>query len=150
MALAFFDEVAQEQKKSCPSCKTIKSVFEFSPSPSKKDGKSTYCKLCNNKKQQYRHQNNVNGQQEKNNKRCRFNSYKRRYGLEDSLINKLLTDRSGECEICKNTAELIVDHCHSSNNVRGLICSNCNLMLGHSKDSVDNLLAAIEYLKEYK
>lgn len=43
--------------------------------------------------------------------------------------------------------KLVVDHCHVTGKVRGLLCHNCNRALGLLKDSVDNLSKAIDYLK---
>lgn len=40
-----------------------------------------------------------------------------------------------------------VDHCHKTKRVRGIICHHCNLVLGHARDSVEVLSAAIAYLK---
>ena len=37
--------------------------------------------------------------------------------------------------------------CHTTDEIRGLLCNKCNLMIGHARDSVDILLAAIEYLQ---
>jgi hypothetical protein len=44
--------------------------------------------------------------------------------------------------------KLVVDHCHSSKNVRGLLCAGCNAGLGSFRDSPDLLLAAARYLTE--
>lgn len=43
--------------------------------------------------------------------------------------------------------KLVVDHCHSSGVVRGLLCHNCNRALGLLKDSTRNLESAIRYLE---
>lgn len=33
--------------------------------------------------------------------------------------------------------------------IRGMLCSNCNTMLGQAKDNINTLLNAVEYLKKY-
>jgi len=43
---------------------------------------------------------------------------------------------------------LVVDHCHSTGKVRGLLCSNCNRGIGMLQERVDILQNAIDYLKE--
>lgn len=47
----------------------------------------------------------------------------------------------------KHKLKLVVDHCHSSGKVRGLLCHNCNRALGLFQDSMSSLTRAIEYLK---
>lgn len=46
--------------------------------------------------------------------------------------------------------KLYIDHCHTTGTVRGLICQQCNTLLGMAKDSIPTLENAIVYLrKEY-
>ncbi|MCK9459672.1 MAG: endonuclease VII domain-containing protein [Proteobacteria bacterium] len=40
----------------------------------------------------------------------------------------------------------VIDHDHTTGNVRGVICHHCNVMLGHAQDNVDTLINAIKYL----
>lgn len=64
-------------------------------------------------------------------------------------------DHDSHCEICgkkkdiNTTYSLVVDHCHNSNKIRGLLCGSCNTGLGMFKDNADSLRAAIKYLKRY-
>lgn len=42
----------------------------------------------------------------------------------------------------------IIDHCHTTGKIRGLLCTNCNNMLGKAKDNVEVLKKAISYLEQ--
>ena len=44
--------------------------------------------------------------------------------------------------------QLVVDHCHKTGKIRGLICDSCNVGLGRFKDNIDNLKNAIKYLEK--
>lgn len=44
--------------------------------------------------------------------------------------------------------KLVVDHCHDTGKIRGLLCHNCNRALGLLKDSVHTLESAIDYLEK--
>lgn len=65
---------------------------------------------------------------------------------------KLLVKQNNCCAICGISStemkrELSVDHNHETDNIRGLLCSNCNVGLGNFKDSTTFLSVAIEYLE---
>lgn len=76
-----------------------------------------------------------------------------KYNLTVEEFNELLASQDGKCAICRtdewpgNGHRPHVDHCHSTNKVRGALCHDCNLGLGHFKDRIDLLEAAIAYLK---
>lgn len=68
----------------------------------------------------------------------------------DSYLN-MLTKQNSKCAICGVVSEhLSVDHCHKTNNIRGLLCNTCNLGLGSFKDSIEFLSKAQQYLLDYK
>lgn len=50
----------------------------------------------------------------------------------------------------KTICNLHVDHDHTTGEVRGLLCSKCNIGLGQFMDNVEFLLQAIKYLNERK
>ena len=81
---------------------------------------------------------------------------KRTYGLSLEQYQELVKARDGRCDICKcrpkgkfRTREkrLVVDHCHTTQKFRGLLCSDCNTAIGLLKDSIEYMEAAIAYLK---
>lgn len=67
---------------------------------------------------------------------------------EKELIMAALENQK-TCAICqsKPRARLHIDHNHKTGKYRGLLCDNCNLGLGHFKDSPTLLALAIEYLR---
>lgn len=76
----------------------------------------------------------------------------RYYGITLEFYRGLLASQNGVCAICLKVDDyysLAVDHNHETGNVRGLLCSNCNLALGKFKDSPDLLRKAGEYLEKH-
>ena len=77
-----------------------------------------------------------------------------RISLEEYL--DMFEESDGKCHICgeegfkmnihQRTA-LVVDHCHASLEVRGLLCNNCNRALGLMQDDIERLKSAIYYLE---
>lgn len=76
----------------------------------------------------------------------------RRFGLLAGEYEKLKSYQGGKCAICQRatgrTKRLAVDHDHKTRQVRGLLCSTCNHMLGHGRDNASMFLRAIEYLND--
>lgn len=83
----------------------------------------------------------------KNENYFRKRDLKRQYGLTLDDIEKMKNSQNNKCKICLEEKELVVDHCHKTNQVRGLLCRNCNYALGHFKDSINIISNALEYLK---
>lgn len=75
----------------------------------------------------------------------------RRYGLTLEQVEKMLTDQSGNCKICKTVLKggkkQAIDHNHATGVVRGLLCTACNTALGKFKDSPDILELAALYVR---
>lgn len=68
------------------------------------------------------------------------------------LASHLRKAQQGRCAICgcaeadSPRGRLHLDHDHTTQQVRGLLCGNCNVGLGHFKDEPSRLRAAIKYL----
>lgn len=75
---------------------------------------------------------------------------RRRYGLSVTEHRQILESQNHCCAICGKKAPLVVDHDHVDNTVRGLLCNQCNLMLGHAADNPATLSAAVKYLEDYQ
>lgn len=67
---------------------------------------------------------------------------------EKELVMAALENQT-VCAICSKPSRtrLHIDHNHKTGKYRGLLCSPCNIGLGHFKDSPSLLRKAIEYLK---
>lgn len=58
-------------------------------------------------------------------------------------------EQNGLCAICGRDRPLVVDHDHSTEQVRRLLCRTCNGLLGFAEDDINILQRAIEYLEFY-
>jgi hypothetical protein len=78
----------------------------------------------------------------------------RRYGLSVDQFRALLRSQRSRCAICRTTKPgkrtWHVDHDHASGRVRGLLCCNCNVMLGQGKDDPRRLEAGAKYLRRFR
>lgn len=74
---------------------------------------------------------------------------RRGYGITPEQYDELLSKQAGLCKICGSQVarRLVVDHNHETGQVRGLLCSNCNVAIGLFGENVERMLAAIEYVR---
>ena len=79
----------------------------------------------------------------------RRNKTLRQYGLTEDTYNQMYDDQNGLCYICQDDLTLVVDHCHTSNRLRKLLCNSCNIGLGVFKDNPDILRQAALYIEEF-
>jgi hypothetical protein len=78
----------------------------------------------------------------------------RKYGLKPGDAERMKAEQSYRCAICKETFDAnilkarsaVVDHCHTTKVVRGMLCQGCNLGLGAFRDNPIFLTQAINYL----
>ena len=111
--------------KTCTKCSQTKPLFDFHKHQTTKDGYHTYCKPCKNEG-------------------TLLAKHLQRYGMTTKQIAEL---KKNGCELCGATENMHLDHNHETNEVRGVLCTNCNRGLGHFKDSPDLLKKAIAYLE---
>jgi len=80
-------------------------------------------------------------------KRC--GTIKARFSLDPKKVQDLLEAQGNRCRICgkvPTSRSLALDHDHTNGQVRGFLCTRCNMGLGYLP-TPELLRAALEYLK---
>ena len=73
-----------------------------------------------------------------------------KYGIDLVDYNRMLNEQDGKCKICKaEVKRLVVDHCHITKRVRGLLCNHCNVGIGMLKESENIMREALNYINEH-
>ena len=129
------------ESKHCSKCGVLKSADAFYGDRRYKSGKASYCKECHS--DYYRN-------------RCpekrRLEIVKSKYGLTPEEYYGLKAAANSICQICgtpegdTKSTRLVIDHCHETGKVRGMICDKCNRALGLVGDSIQTLQNLIAYL----
>lgn len=151
--------------KKCYLCQQVKGTDEFYGDKTRKDGLSSKCKPC---ARTYVKKNIDPNRTHKRCSKCRvelpLEAFARNsihdgyqsacrtcrslipYDITPQEYRQRMERQGGRCAICKRVEKLVVDHCHDTNKVRGLLCVKCNWGLGHFEDKTERLVAAAEYL----
>ena len=75
------------------------------------------------------------------------------YGITADEYRNMLARQNGVCKICdgeNNCKRLWVDHCHTTNKIRGLLCASCNTGIGNLQDSPALLRKAADYIEQHE
>jgi N12 class adenine-specific DNA methylase len=83
----------------------------------------------------------------KQEERRRKERLKAKYGLTLQDYEAMRERQEGRCLICQKLSDLlVVDHCHETGRVRGLLCRSCNLALGYLEDDPRRAIRAARYV----
>lgn len=78
---------------------------------------------------------------------------KRLYGITMEERDEIFASQDFKCAICRDEfpdfQSAHVDHCHTTQVVRGILCQGCNQGIGLMKDSPDIMRAAALYVEKY-
>ena len=78
-------------------------------------------------------------------------TYRNRWASRKNHYADMLETQDCKCLICGlESQKLYIDHDHVTDKIRGLLCRDCNLMLGHAQDNPDILREAANYLEANK
>jgi hypothetical protein len=132
----------EQGRKLCTSCHAWRPPAEFGRQQDRAhlDGLQAHCRWC-----------------------ARGKELLKKFGITIERHQELLAAQGGGCAVCLEIPakpySMHVDHDHAccpdkvltcGECVRGLLCHNCNLMLGHARDQVVILRQGIAYLLHHQ
>lgn len=125
--------LVEEGKNLCRICNYVKPLDQFIKSKKHRTGYNSRCHTCRRLEYKIAH-------------------LKQDYNLDYLEYLQMINNQEKSCKICKQTLVLkynktCVDHCHSTGNVRGLLCNTCNRVLGLFSEDISRFYSAIKYLK---
>ena len=126
-------------KKICRLCNTEKDIKDFGKSLGYVRGE---CKTCRNKQAKH-YRSSSEGKETIS----RYH-YDKKYNLSLEEYNSKVERQDSRCKICgkRPDKKLVVDRNHTTGDVRDLLCSNCNTMIGLAKENPYILQSAMNYL----
>jgi len=139
--------------KKCTKCGEQKELSEFYANKGNKNGIHSECKGCH---LEYKRTHPVNNVETKglynkmNPHKAMVWRLKSRYGITPEDLKEMKMSQDSKCAICNKDVPLKVDHDHSTNVVRGLLCNGCNRGIGFFNENVSVLESAIRYLNKHK
>lgn len=153
--------------KICTSCKAEKPIKNFGACSSYTDGYRCQCNPCRSAKQTV-YQKTEAGIKSRlaaqaNRKPGRKRNYiagshrwvtlKRNHGISKEDYESRLEKQGMRCAICRTDdpkgayGVFVVDHCHDTGRIRGLLCGSCNVALGFLGDTLEAIETAANYLR---
>lgn len=145
------------ETKGCARCRDRLPLSDFGWKNKQKGWLQAYCKECNKQANREHYQKNKKSYKDKarayemskGGKACI------RYNITPEALVLLTSRYDGMCWICQENPGTDVDHDHSccpsgvscGKCIRGMLCRDCNVAIGHMRDDVDRLSRAINYLQ---
>lgn len=129
--------------KQCKGCERTLVLTQFAKRAASEDGLQLRCRDCNREAMK-----NWREEHPEAHARGVRRRLLRKYGITPEQYDIVLTSQRGGCAICTGTKNLVVDHDHNNDQVRGILCSSCNLALGLLGDRLEFIEAALKYLQE--
>lgn len=144
--------------KVCTGCGENKPIYHYSPRKGRPLGVQSRCKPCRtayNKTEAHRRSmerarwKHRYGPEDA--AKCRDWWMPRKYGITPETYDRMVAEQGGVCKICSSPPtdrykRLVIDHCHETGAIRGLLCNRCNLALGHLGDTREAVQKVLEYL----
>lgn len=141
-------------EKQCQNCYHFKPANEFFKKLSNNRHRYTFCKPCNYERAPLKKPT----KKKKPPFTATHHALMKKYGISEKQYKLKFAIQWGLCYICKKPEEvkrngvplkLAVDHCHTTNQIRDLLCTKCNRAVGLIKENSETARQMFEYLKRW-
>jgi hypothetical protein len=144
-------ETGQKPTKVCVKCGEVKALDLFGIDRRTPTGRRSICRAC---RITQRARRASLFPEQRNREYGAF--VKRKYGLTWDAHEALILRAAGYCDSCGNKfagairggKSICIDHCHTTKDVRGLLCGKCNTSAGNLADCPDTIFSLIKYIME--
>lgn len=153
----------EDGKKHCFRCNQWLDLSSFNRNGRAWDGLQAHCRDCHTEMHfEKLGRPRLRGRQGLGRRRERDPAYgaelarnrhlRHEYGITYATKERMYTEQRGTCAMCGKAFSvdvLVVDHNHTSGQVRGLLCRPCNGFLGYIEQRPDIVVMAREYIAPY-
>lgn len=148
--------------KKCGRCREILPDEMFCKNNQTITKLNCYCRNCAKIRNNKWRENNIEIARASSKNWCKNNkenlankALKHNYKISLDEKHFILLDQDYKCAVCGKVLILTgidshTDHNHETGIVRGVLCRDCNHMIGNAHESIHNLELAIEYLKKHQ
>ena len=145
-------------RRVCNKCNIDKPLTAFTKAKMYEMGRSLCCKECYNLRAcEIRRERGIGPPVHAPPIEPTQRDYKRfKYrGISSAAFKALYDAQNGLCGICEKPMDFLgkhtcLDHNHKTGIVRGVLCLRCNLGIGHMRDDVSLMRAAVAYLEKHE
>jgi hypothetical protein len=146
-------------EKVCSACSQRLPLTAYSPCRAYKDGYRGQCKGCRSaytkayiQKTGYKCKTRSRHVRKRPSEGYRAEKLKQKYGITVQQFDDMLAAQGG-CAVCLSPTprggrhnRFVVDHCHKTGRVRGVLCHPCNIALGVLGDTPESIFRALAYV----
>jgi hypothetical protein len=135
--------------KECIDCGERKPLDSYYKRSGNRDGLDNRCKPC----EKARNKAWTSANPDKVRTAGKRYVLRAKYGITVEQYDELLAAQGGLCACCGSDSPrgrgtyFPVDHDHDTGEVRGLLCTPCNVGIGALGDTEEGVLRALEYLR---
>ena len=138
---------AETKTKLCSRCKKYLPFNKFSKSINHRHGVNNTCYMCIEDYKRLTKDTRF--------KVSKNNNLKKLYGITLDDYEVMFYRQKCKCLVCGCIMPMFgktthVDHCHETNEVRGILCSQCNTIIGLCYEDSSILASAIDYIDDWK